>query len=434
MTRYIFFFLFLLIFPGCIRLPSSNACDTTQTKFLSLILLKDILEDHSSLCWNKRNTSQTSTSSETKACNLSYTQIADAAHWEIVKKEMNLQIAKGVNGSEAVVQFSSSVTSVLGGSSSEAFQGGIASPNGKIYFLPYASSKYHELDSSTGIPNAFGSTPAYAASIGGSLGTGGKIYLAPHQDNVFRSINTNDNSIENYGTDTNLGIGSQAYSGSVSAPNGKIYFVPNSEPYVRYIDTKDNSIGRIATTVAGSFSAGVLASNGFIYLIPFGSNSVQYIDTKDDTIHSIGPTLPNANKYINATLAPNGKIYLTPYDETQFRYIDTNNNTVVDFETPLSSSPSGKFNGNVLAPNGRIYLIPYNNATFTYIDTANDTITNFGTNPNSPTNTTFRGGALASDGKIYLAPHNIDNYYYIDTKSVGSFCDSIRLSYYWNKQ
>ncbi|TGN18221.1 hypothetical protein [Leptospira idonii] len=361
---------------------------------------------------------------------MNYEKIADPSNWAIVKEEMNRQFAKGSSASETISTFGPTVTVVNGGNSTEAFQGAVAAPNGKIYLMPYAGIRIQQIDLATQTPSTVGTAQAYVASISGALGPGGKIYRAPHQEGDFVALNTNNNVLENYGTDTNLSLGLQAYSNSVVAPNGKVYYIPGSESYVRYLNLSDNTVGRIPTVLAGGFGSGILAPNGNIYMTPFGSNYIQYIDTKDDTIHTINTNIPGSDKYIGGILAPNGKIYLVPFNSTDFRYINTEDNSTNTFGPTLPGSPAGKFNGSVLAPNGKIYLVPYNETSFYSIDTANDSVSTFGANPGT---TSFRGGALSPDGKIYLAPHLQDNYYYIDTKSVGSFCDPIRLSYYWNK-
>ncbi|PJZ87686.1 hypothetical protein CH368_15520, partial [Leptospira levettii] len=127
---------------------------------------------------------------------------------------------------------------------------------------------------------------------------------------------------------------------------------------------------------------------------------------------------------------PNGRIYIIPYNAATVYYVDTKDNDNVVNAGTIPSASTAMFNGVVLAPNGKLYPIPLNYANFISIDSNNSQIKVLMPNPSS---NSYRGGAIGQNGEIYLSPHNANRFDLLDTKSIGSFCDSVRLSPYWNK-
>lgn len=416
-------FVLSLLF-SCAEPKADNFCDIEDSFFLPTILLRIMTKDKSNQCGYNLAV-------KLPACELSYEETHLAENWPQVKAEMDTQFALGSYEAESISRYrSETVQAVISANYNTAFQGALNAPNGEIYFMPYDSTMFLSVNPIAKTFVNAGVAPGGVASIGGSLGPAGKIYLSPHLSSDFLTIDTtNGNQQKVVATQT---MGSAAYNGAIYAPNGKIYFVPSSQTIIRYYDTINNTLGSVAAPTSGGFSSAVLTPEGKIYFIPFTTTTMYILDTKDDSVttHPHVFTLSSGNGYIAGIFTPNGRIYMIPFNNLPPIYLNTATGEIVTLSN-IPAAGSAMFNGAVLAPNGKIYPVPYAYNNFISIDTKDNSIATLFANP-SP-GTSYRGGAVGPDGNIYLAPHGADRFDLIDTKSIGKFCNSLRLSPYWNK-
>lgn len=415
------FFISLLAFVffiSCSTPKSENLCDTENSKFISNLLFRFFIKDKSDQCGYKVN-------SNPPACELNYEETHLDVNWPAIQKEMESQFLLGSGASESLIQYRPESIGAVISSSFPAFQGALNAPNGNIYIVPYYSPKILEVNPISKSYSIMGSFSESVERIGGALGPAGILYFAPHLVADFYAFNTNNNSISILGNES---LATAAYNGAIYAPNGKIYYVPSSETIIRYYDTNTKTIGQVTTPTSGGFSTGVLTPQGKIYFIPLTSTRMYILDTKDDSVTIHPYVYPGGSAYISGILTPNGRIYMIPHSATQVLYLDISSNEIV-LAGNIPSPGTSMFNGAVLAPNGKIYPIPEDYPNFISFDTKDHTISTLFPKPTG----SYRGGALGPEGEIYLAPHTTDRFDLIQTGSLGRFCQSLRLSPYWNK-
>ncbi|MCW7471435.1 Vgb family protein [Leptospira kanakyensis] len=422
MNRFFIFWFLLSLFLSCAKPKADNACDLEDSIFLPNLFYRLISKDKSNQCGYNL-------ALKLPACELSYEETHLAENWPQVKAEMESQFALGSEGSEFLSQYrSETIQAIIGSSYTTAFQGALNAPNGEIYFLPYDSTMFLSINPSAKTYANAGASAGGVAFIGGSLGPAGKIYLSPHQSGDFLTIDTTNANYQKIVTTQSMG--SAAYNGGIYAPNGKIYFVPSSQTIIRYYDTIKETVGTVATSTSGGFSNGVLTPDGKIYFIPFTSTTMYILDTKDDSVTTHPYVFAGTNKYISGILTPDGRIYMIPFENLPVIYLELATQNIFTVGN-IPSAGSAMFNGAVLAPNGKIYPVPYGYGNFISIDTKDNSIATLFATPSGTTD--YRGGALSADGDIYLAPHGANRLDLIKTNSKGKFCDSLRLSPYWNK-
>ncbi|ABZ94501.1 conserved hypothetical lipoprotein [Leptospira biflexa serovar Patoc strain 'Patoc 1 (Ames)'] len=422
MLRYFAIAFSLISFVHCSQKNLSNICDVNSDSFFSSLLFRISIKDQSNHCGYKV------IPDKIPACSLSYEETHKPENWAQVKLEMETQFELGVSGTESLIQYSlDSVATVLG-TGYPAFQGALGAPNGNVYFLPYNAPNIVSVNPITKLYALHTAVPGGVDFIGGTLGPRGLIYLSPHQNNNFFQYNTANNQMTTIGNVTMAGA---AYNGGVYAPNGKIYFVPSNETVIRYYDTNTNTIGAVATPVTGGiFANGVLTPEGKIYFIPHDATNIHILDTNTESVTVHPFSFGGAASYISGIYTPNGRIYMIPYNSSTLYYVDTKNNDSVVNAGTIPSPTSSMFNGVVLSPNGNLYPIPYNYSNFISINPTTNQMTVLMANPGV---SSYRGGAIGFRGEIYLSPHNSDRFDLLDTKANGNFCDSLRLSPYWNK-
>jgi len=103
--------------------------------------------------------------------------------------------------------------------------GGVSSPNGKGYGIPYSFDKVSVLDyDNAGSTSTFGSlTTASTKWKGGVLGRNGRVYGIPYSSTSLLEITPGPNNINLYGGFSSVASG---WSGGTLAPNGNIYCAP----------------------------------------------------------------------------------------------------------------------------------------------------------------------------------------------------------------
>jgi len=283
------------------------------------------------------------------------------------------------------------------------WRGGVLSPNGNIYGIPFSSTSILKIDPVGRSATTFGNISGNFKWAGGVLAPNGKIYGIPFYATTVLEINPSNDTTSTFGS---LSSDVNKWSGGVLAPNGKIYGVPSNAQPVLEIDPVGQSVSTFGGPLSG-YSGGVLAPNGKIYCIPESSTTVLEIDPVLRTVDTFG-ALPAGTKWRGGVLAPNGKIYGIPANTTTVLEIDPVLRTVDTFgDLPVFVS---KWMGGVLAPNGKIYGIPYGGATageetttILEIDPTAKTANTFGAVPNWDAK--WAGGVLAPNGKIYGVPY-----------------------------
>lgn len=422
MNRYflISFFVFTFLL-SCTEPKADNPCDADDSFFLPNILYRLIIKDKSNQCGYR-------VFPKLPACQLEYEETHLAENWPQVKAEMETQFSLGSFGPETLFQYRPETVASVTGNGTTAFQGALNAPNGEVYFLPYDSNMFLSINPFSKTYKDVGASAGGVEFIGGSLGPSGKIYLAPHVSNSFLSLDTTKNNQKTtIGSQTMV---SAAYNGAMYAPNGKIYFVPSSETIIRYYDTNTGTVGSVATPTSGGFSSAVLTPQGKIYFIPFTTTTMYILNIMDDSVTTHPYVFPGSNAYISGVLTPNGRIYMIPYNNIPLIYLNTDSGQIVTVSNIPGATGSNMFNGAVLAPNGKIYPVPSDNySNFISIDTKDHTFATLFPKIGS----SYRGGALGPNGEIYLAPHGANRFDVIFTNSTGKFCNSLRLSPYWNK-
>ncbi|MBL0954681.1 MAG: WD40 repeat domain-containing protein [Leptospira sp.] len=419
MLRNFTLLIFVIFLSHCTNGNISNNCDVGSENYINSLLLRFVVKDRSYLCGYKVRI---------PACSLSYEETHLPENWIQVKQEVETQFALGSSGEETLIKYNTNTVAAVTGAASTAFQGALIAPNGNVYLLPYNSPKIVTINPITKNYESAATVPGNVDFIGGTLGPNGIIYLSPHTNNTFFKLDTSNNTLTNI---TSISMGGAAYNGGVYAPNGKIYYVPSGESTIRYYDTKKGTIGSVATPVSGGiFANGVLTPEGKIYFIPHTATNIHILDTFTESVTTIPFSFGGASNYISGIYTPNGRIYIIPYNASTVYYVDTKDNDKVVNAGTIPSAGTAMFNGVVLAPNGRLYPIPLNYANFISIDSNNSEIRVLMANPST---NSYRGGVIGQAGEIYLSPHSSNRFDLLDTKSIGSFCDSVRLSPYWNK-
>ena len=194
----------------------------------------------------------------------------------------------------------------------------ISAPNGLIYFVPYASTQAVVVDPRTNggtLATFFGNFEGYSGFnsggyTGGTVAPNGKIYMVPFASSRIAIIDPYSPG----GTSVqfiNTSFSYNTYQRSVLAPNGKIYMIPNQSSIGAIIDPNNNTITTYNFPDGLQLTNGVLAPNGKIYCSS-GYSFAAIIDPENNTVTSL--LIRGAGSTSNVagmTVTPNGKIYFT---------------------------------------------------------------------------------------------------------------------------
>ena len=295
----------------------------------------------------------------------------------------------------AVVAYAHGATVVAAGT----YNGGVLAPNGRIYWVPRAQANqanWHYINTNTGAVTAYahnlgGDTPVANAYIGGVLSPDGRIYLIPYTQSdqtKWHYINSSAATVTAYSHGAT--VVATAYYGGALSSNGRIYMAPYSQSNQanwHYINTDTGAVISYAnnsgvTPVNGAY-LGAVSANNKIYFIPYSQSNQanwHYIDTITGNVvtyaNASGVT-PVSGAYIGGVYSPNCRIYLIPYaqsNQATWHYIDTNTNTVVAYTHGITALTNG-YIGGTLSHKGIIYMIPSAQAAQTnwhYIDTQSE--------------------------------------------------------------
>ncbi|HNN76741.1 MAG TPA: hypothetical protein PKN93_18980, partial [Leptospiraceae bacterium] len=104
---------------------------------------------------------------------------------------------------------------------------------------------YRYIDTSNDSVVTFGpAAPGSNAFDGGVIGPGGRIYLVPHDAGNFYYIDPGTGTVATYGPG---GLPPGAFMGGIVTSTGRVYFAPYNEATYRYTDT--GAAGSLCTSI-----------------------------------------------------------------------------------------------------------------------------------------------------------------------------------------
>ncbi len=279
------------------------------------------------------------------------------------------------------------------------FYGGVVANNGKIYCIPGNSSQIlviNTRDNSTyyisGITNA--NYPTITTDnqkwFGGVLSPNGKIYCIPYFSQCVMIIDPTNDSLDltsitginkdNYPNLIDRTSNLESFAGGVLGPNGRIYCIPSDAYGVMVINPENNTID---------------------------ASSYLYVNAVDISGNPINP--PNGIKITNqrfgffgGALGSDGNVYASPWWFNRILKVDISNTRLSIVNPPFSlSTNQGYWYGTVCSTNGKIYGIPHNSTSILIIDPVTGSTS---TIPGITGSDKYQGGVLGPDGIIYCAP------------------------------
>ena len=180
------------------------------------------------------------------------------------------------------------------------FGGRQLAPNGKIYFVPFASTIAGVIDPEAGTGATFGFRGGFSYTAmtsfgmlfeGAVLAPNGKIYCIPHNvpstsGNVTAGpigiINPDDNTTTTIASWIGSGTSGVNCQTAFLAPNGKIYTAPNQDTFVVCIDPETNTTTKLIGNTFGFSSlqsqGGVMHPNGKAFFVPYYSTAIGVMD------------------------------------------------------------------------------------------------------------------------------------------------------------
>ena len=123
------------------------------------------------------------------------------------------------------------------GDTSEMYVGGVLSPGGSIYYMPYSSQTILKIDPTTDVVTTFGSLSGTSKYSGGVLAPDGYIYGIPHDSTTVLKIDPITDAIISFDSLT----GSGKWVGGVISNDGSPYCAPyTSENVLKLCDSFDD--------------------------------------------------------------------------------------------------------------------------------------------------------------------------------------------------
>jgi hypothetical protein len=277
-----------------------------------------------------------------------------------------------------------------------AYIGGVLSPNGDIHFVPFYATVGQKI-SPAGVVSTYSLVYKVAnAYIGGVLAPNGDIHFVPFNATVGQKISP-AGVVSTYSLVYTVG---SAYAGGVLSPNGDIHFVPRNAT----VGQKISSAGVVSTyslvyTVAGAYYGGVLSPNGDVHFVPYGAAVGQKISPAGvvstySLVYTVGYT------YAGGVLAPNGDIHFVPLSATVGQKISP---AGVVSTYSLVYTVGGAYAGGVLSPNGDIHFVPFSATVGQKISSAGVVSTY---SLAYAATYAYAGGVLSPNGDIHFVPRN----------------------------
>ena len=297
------------------------------------------------------------------------------------------------------------LTATNAGYASNKYWGGVLGPDGIIYCIPYYAKYVMKIDPttdsvdfmSTNIKNSTYANTTTHMWRGGVLSPNGIIYCIPYSaghilkiDTINQTVSTmTDFTGSKINVESTCGATLSCYAGGVLGPDGKIYCIPLNADYVGIIDpiaetfTLDDVELTTSNTGYGTlrYIGGILGPDGCVYGIPYAARYFLKIDTTKETSKTGYISVSNLSavgaKYSGGVLAPNGNLYCIPYS-ADYVYVRKTKNGTLSKGFQSWDTDAERWNGGVLAPNGKIYCAPYDSDEILVISPSPTTNTNFG--------------------------------------------------------
>jgi WD40 repeat protein len=295
-----------------------------------------------------------------------------------------------------------SVFSVSGFPGSNAYNGGVLLPDGRVFCVPRYATQARIYDPVTNAVTTPAGTYTAGHYWGGVLLRDGKVFLVPADATTAVIYDPITDTVSTSGT---FPAGAAKYSGGVLLPDGKVFCVPcNSQTAAIY----DPVSGNVATSTtihntSAAFTGGVLLSDGKVFCVPRDATQAKVYDPINDTVSTPSGSFPGGSAYIGGVLLPDGRVFCVPSNTNILRIYDPASNNIIQIN---SSFPTGTtlFAGGVLMPDGRVLCVPFNSTTARIYDPVTGAVT-------TPSGNFFGGGAfgggvLLPDGRVFCVPYN----------------------------
>jgi hypothetical protein len=227
---------------------------------------------------------------------------------------------------------------------------------------PTATTSTIDLETELGIPTGESGGNKYQ---GGVAGPDTKLYFLPFAAEHVLIVDTTDNSLDST-TMSGLGNDARKWSGGVLGVDHKIYGIPYNAAEVLVIDTVAGTATRDAVGMGGlggstKWFGGVLGPDRKIYGIPYEAAQVLIIDyeqhsTDVTTMDWLGSGSTTHSMWAGGVLSPdNGKIYCIPFTTEEALIVDTATQ-LTDRMSIRGVSPGvgTKYMGGVLGSNRKV--------------------------------------------------------------------------------
>jgi len=352
-------------------------------------------------------------------------------------------------------------TSTLGANLAGArkWWGGVLSPDGKIYCIPFDAQDVLIIDPVNNTATRNTSILGFMTSSdrartgkwrGGVLGPDGKIYCPPFNETNKRIlvIDPASNTGQYFPVSPSAFSSFYTFNGGVLGPDGRIYCPKNRVSSTSFdivehiiIDPVSQQLIPLENDITGSFARGVdnkiYGLNGLATSVRFRIieplQPINIATPLEYSNNSFGQrNISTTRNFTENTLGSDGNIYainsrssssLTDfYQGFRIGTVSTEftNSNQSRWTTTTRSLPgflvTAKYSGAVAHPtNGKIYHIPYDSDNVLVTNTTNNARTTIpiptGT---GVTNGKWFGGVLGNDGKIYCVPYNATDILIID--------------------
>jgi hypothetical protein len=332
----------------------------------------------------------------------------------------------------AVPTYSNLVTKGTSGS----FIGSVSLNDGRILFVPYASSNIgvfnpatnqYSLITPTGSPTNTGTD-----FVGGVLVPNGNVVFVPYTNSNIGMYNPATLVFSNI---VRHGVPSPAFYGGCLDPNGNVCLIPASTTSNIGTFNPTTLLYSNVTRLAATFAGGVLLPNGNIICIPAtNANIVQFNPYTSVASNSVPFGINGAalDRWRGGVLAPNGNVIFIPGGSAAG--INSNvgvfNPTAGTFSNVITGGPASSFFGGCLLPTGNVVMAPYNSANVGMFDTYTLGYSN-SSRVSAPSITQYTGCSVIPDGRVVFAPFSSGNVGVLNTITPApvEFC----LAPYFNK-
>lgn len=220
--------------------------------------------------------------------------------------------------------------------------GSVLAQNGNVFSFGTDSSKFYEINVSTGNIIEYNGV---GNSNGAILHSDGFIYVIPNSQINMYKINPFTKAVTNINTGVFIGGGVSIYGGAVYAFNEKIYLIPRNHTHIREFNPITNVFTNVGPNfgTGDKFSKGSLLPNGNILLTPF--NYTKIIEFNPNTYEVI--ERGDATGYYGSVLNRLGEVVLTPFNPNYIRFYESGiplNPSDYTIPSNLANLPTSNYN------------------------------------------------------------------------------------------